>query len=443
MMKKYILCAAVALLAMTGCTDSDYTLDKLVPSEYHKIMLIKDSGKHNKTLLDIEDDDVTSITIQKLGSDPTLTADVNIRTLTDEELNSEYSEPEAVNYKQLPASCYALDNTSIAFASSDRYKKIQLSIHPQQVKAQMATDTEAKWVIPLKMESQNDSINAESNEYLVVIDDVVSPAIGFTSAVPEAKVIQKSAAADYTEKLTVGIDTENKWEVGCTLGIDESYITSYNNENGTNYDLLPADYYEMPADVKLTSGNNEATVSVKVKAGTLPAGDYILPVAVKEVSRFKISSSNIVPIVVRVMGNQLSRTGWTATADTENKSDGCTADKMLDGNVNTTWHSQWNGGTHALPDNIIIDMKASHSIDHISLRQRAAGEDYRDTKTVEVYTSEDGNTWTLVGTCGMSKVQEDQIFKVTTSTGRYVKLKVTESYRSPHVSIAEFYAYGK
>mgnify|MGYP002521585323 FL=1 len=88
-------------------------------------------------------------------------------------------------------------------------------------------------------------------------------------------------------------------------------------------------------------------------------------------------------------------------------------------------------------------MKASHSIDHISLRQRAAGEDYRDTKTVEVYTSEDGNTWTLVGTCGMSKVQEDQIFKVTTSTGRYVKLKVTESYRSPHVSIAEFYAYGK
>ncbi|HBF04904.1 MAG TPA: chitobiase, partial [Prevotella sp.] len=72
MMKKYILCAAVALLAMTGCTDSDYTLDKLVPSEYHKIMLIKDSGKHNKTLLDIEDDDVTSITIQKLGSDPTL-----------------------------------------------------------------------------------------------------------------------------------------------------------------------------------------------------------------------------------------------------------------------------------------------------------------------------------------------------------------------------------
>ena len=115
----------------------------------------------------------------------------------------------------------------------------------------------------------------------------------------------------------------------------------------------------------------------------------------------------------------------------------------LDGNVNSTWHSQWNGGTYALPDNIIIDMKAEYSIDHVSLRQRAAGEDYRDTKTVEVYTSNDGAGWTFVGTCNMSKIQEDQIFKVTTTKGRYVKLMVTESYRSPHVSIAEFYAYGE
>lgn len=442
-MKKYLLYAAVALFAMTGCTDSDYTLDKLVPSEYHKIMLIKDSGKHTKTLLDIEDDDVTSITIQKLGSDPTLAAKVNIRTLTDDELDTEYSQPEAISYKQLPADCYSLDNTEIEFSSSDRYKKVQLSIHPQKVKEQIAANAEVKWVIPLKMESLNDSVNANSNEYFVVINGVISPTIGFVSATPDARVIEKSNAADYTEKLSLGIDTDNKWDIECTLGIDESYINTYNKMNGTTYELLPAEYYEMPASVKLTSGSNDALASIKVKAASLPAGDYILPVAVTDVSEFKLSASNVMPLIVRVMGNKLDRTGWTATADTENRSDGCTVDKMLDGNVNTTWHSQWNGGTHALPDNIIIDMKAEYSIDHVSLRQRAAGEDYRDTKTVEIYTSKDGADWTFVGTCNMAKVQEDQIFKVTTTLGRYVKLKVTESYRSPHVSIAEFYAYGE
>lgn len=442
-MKKYLLYAAVALFAMTGCTDSDYTLDKLVPSEYHKIMLIKDSGKHTKTLLDIEDDDVTSITIQKLGSDPTLAAKVNIRTLTDDELDTEYSQPEAISYKQLPADCYSLDNTEIEFSSSDRYKKVQLSIHPQKVKEQIAANAEVKWVIPLKMESLNDSVNANSNEYFVVINGVISPTIGFVSATPDARVIEKSNAADYTEKLSLGIDTDNKWDIECTLGIDESYINTYNKMNGTTYELLPAEYYEMPASVKLTSGSNDALASIKVKAASLPAGDYILPVAVTDVSEFKLSASNVMLLIVRVMGNKLDRTGWTATADTENRSDGCTVDKMLDGNVNTTWHSQWNGGTHALPDNIIIDMKAEYSIDHVSLRQRAAGEDYRDTKTVEIYTSKDGADWTFVGTCNMAKVQEDQIFKVTTTLGRYVKLKVTESYRSPHVSIAEFYAYGE
>lgn len=442
-MKKYILYAAVALLAMTGCSDSDYTLDKLVPGEYHKIMLIKDGGKHTKTLLDVEDDDVTSITIQKLGSDPTLTANVNIRTLTDEELDSEYSQADGINYKQLPADCYALDNTNIEFSSSDRYKKIQLAIHPQKVKEQIAANADVKWVIPLKMESQKDSVNANSDEYFVVINNVISPTIGFISATPDARVIEKAKAADYTEKLTVGIDTENKWEVECKLGIDGSYVNAYNKKNGTSYELLPADCYEMPASVKLNSGSNDVLASVKVKASSLPAGDYILPVAVTEVSEFKLSASNVMPLVVRVMGNKLDRTGWTATADTENRSDGCTVDKMLDGNVNSIWHSQWSGGTHALPDNIIIDMKAEYSIDHVSLRQRVAGEDYRDTKTVEIYTSKDGSNWTFVGTCNMAKVQEDQIFKVTTSKGRYMKLKVTESYRAPHVSIAEFYAYGE
>ena len=197
--------------------------------------------------------------------------------LLNKELDSEYSQADGINYKQLPADCYALDNTNIEFSSSDRYKKIQLAIHPQKVKEQIAANAEVKWVIPLKMESQNDSVNANSCEYFVVVDNVISPTIGFVSATPDAKVIEKAKAADYTEKLSLGIDTDNKWDIECKLGIDESYINTYNKKNGTSYELLPADYYEMPAGVKLNSGSNDVLASIKVKASTLPAGDYILP----------------------------------------------------------------------------------------------------------------------------------------------------------------------
>ena len=96
-MKKYFLYITVALLALTSCDESQYELQNLVPGQYHKVMVVKDSGKHNKTLYDTGDADTTNISVMKVGSDPSLTAHVDVRTLTDEELRTQYSELEGVN----------------------------------------------------------------------------------------------------------------------------------------------------------------------------------------------------------------------------------------------------------------------------------------------------------------------------------------------------------
>lgn len=437
---------AAALLTFSGCSESEYEIDKLVPGEYHKIMFVKDSGKHNKTLLDIEDDDVTTIALVKSGSDPTLSANASIRPLTDAELKSQYSDFEGVNYKELTSECYSLDNTELAFSSSDRVKYINVTIHPQAVKSLIATDETATWVLPLLVESKTDSINANANSYFFVIDGVISPSVGFTSAIPDVRIVEKSKATDYTENLQLGIDTENKWDVTCKLAIDESYVALYNRQNSTNYQLLPSEYYDMDTEVKLASGTNSVSVPVKVKAGTLPSGDYILPVKLTELSRFKISSNQIVPIVVRVMGDQLDRTGWTATANTqENSGEGSgngIPSCLLDGNLGTYWHSKWQGGGHEFPHVIIVDMKGEHLIDHVGLIQRQ-NNSFTDTKTVEIYVSSDNAEWTLAGTCEMQKIMNEQIFKVNPTRGRYVKLNITESYRGTNTSLTEFYVYGE
>ena len=445
-MKKYILSFVTALMLLTGCSNSDYELDNLVPGQYHKIIVLKNSGKVEKTLLDVEDDDVTSLTVMKVGSDPSLTADVQVRPLTDEELKEEYSDLDGVNYKQLSSDCYSLSATDLAFSSSDRYKKFTLSVHPHAAKTLMASDKTATWVVPLTLDSKNDSINAESKDFFMIIKDVVSPSVGFTSDTPAMKLIEKSKAADYTETLKLGLDTENKWDVECSLAVDASYATIYNEANGTSLDVMPAGYYEIPSKVQLNAGSNHVDVPVKIKAGTLPAGDYILPVAITETSRFEISSRKIVPLVVSVLGNQLDRTSWTATANTQEASGEGAGNGvpscLFDGKLTTYWHSQWSGGSHALPYVIDIDMKKEYEIDHISFIQRQYTW-YADTKIVEVYASVDNSNWSKVGTFNLARVIETQLFKVSATKARYIRLNITASHREGAASLAEFYVYGE
>lgn len=445
-MKKYIFSLVATLMLFTGCSNSDYDLQNLVPGQYHKVIVLKNSGKVEKTLLDVEDDDVTNLTVMKVGSDPSLTADVQVRPLTDEELKEEYSDLEGVNYKQLSSDCYTLSATELAFSSSDRYKTFTLSVHPHATKTLMASDKTATWVVPLTLDSKSDSINAESKEYILVVKDVVSPSVGFTSETPAMKLVEKSKAADYTETLKLGLDTDNKWGVECKLAVDENYVSTYNSANSTSLELMPAGYYEIPSTLQLANGSNSVDVPVKIKAGTLPAGDYILPVAITETSRFEISNNKIVPLVVSVLGDQLDRSSWTATANTQEASGEGAGNGvpscLFDGKLNTYWHSQWSGGSHALPYVIDIDMKSVHTVDHISFIQRQYTW-YADTKTVEVYTSLDNSNWSKVGTFDLARVIEAQLFKVLTCKARYIRLNITSSHRDGAASLAEFYAYGE
>ena len=445
-MKKYFLYIAAALLAFTSCDDSQYELQNLVPGQYHKILVVKDSGKHNKTLYDTGDADTTNISVMKVGSDPSLTAHVDVRTLTDEELRAQYSELEGVNYKTLSSDCYHITNTTLDYASSDRYKTCQVILDPHAIETVMATEQAATWVLPLKFESKSDSVNANSNEYLIIVDAVVSPKIGFVSETPSVQIIEKAKAADYTQTLSIGLDVSNKWDVDCGLSVDESYVATYNQLHSTEFTLLPKSYYELPNSVKLEKGKDQAQVDVKIKASSLPAGDYVLPVALSQVSRFETSSSKVVPLVVRVMGNRLDRSSWKVTANTEEPtgegSGNGVVSCMLDGNLSTYWHSQWSGGSHALPYEITIDMKSVHTIDHVSFYQRQ-NTYYADTKDVKISVSTDNAKWTEVSSYQLQRIVEEQLFEVSSTKARYIKFSVTSSHRDGAASLAEFYVYGE
>lgn len=436
------------LVLITACNDSEYNLGNLVPDEYHKILYVKDSGRQEITLYDVEDDYVQTFSIIKSGSEPNQTAKANIRVLSQAEVDSKYSEPEAINYKVLGQDVYTLGSTEVNFSAVDRYKPVTVSMNPQAIKGVLESEPTATWVLPLEVVSETDSINSEKNELFMQLTGVVSPSLGFIDPAFEIREYKYESLSTFTERIELGLDVENKWELEWDLTIDEGYVASYNSANGTSFRLLPAEVYTLPAGNKMSiaPGITTTKLEIPVNGTGLQPGDYLLPVRIANISMFEISSGkDMYPLAIRILGNQLNRSTWIAEASTEEPNgEGAgngVAACILDDNLSTFWHSQWQGGSPAPPHELIVDAGKEYIFSQFGMVQRQHGSN-KDTKAGEFYISSDKVNWTKVGSFTMEQIWEAQTFGVTPTKGRYFKIRITESFRSPYTSLSEVYVYG-
>lgn len=432
-------------MLLGACDESEYELQNLVPDEYHKIVYVNNSGKQEVTLYDTEADNHYTLSVFKAGSNPQQTALVSVGVLTQAEVNSEYSEPEGVNYKVVGTDCYALDASELAFEVADRYKLVNISLKPQRVKAAMETDPSAVWVLPLRLDSETDSINAAKDELFLQITGVITPTFGFTSTDVTVSSYNHGTAT-IAAKIGMGLDTDNQWEIVSSLGVDNEYIAEYNADNGTSFQLLPASTYTLPESVTLANGTTTMELALDINSAELATGDYMLPIRITEISQFDISESNAVyPLAIRIMGDKLDRTGWTAEANTEEltgEGSNGKAGLVLDGNASTYWHSVWNTGNWvSLPFEIIVDAQTERTFTQFGLQQRQH-DSYTDTKSGRFYVSQDKENWTEIGRFNMEKVLPEQIFSVTPTKGRYFKVSIEETYRGTNASLSEVVVYG-
>lgn len=449
-MKRNIVWLAGALTLLGACDESEYELQNLVPEEYHKILYVNNSGKQDMLLYDTDEDYTYTLSVIKAGSDPSQTANVNVGVLSQEQVDVEYSQPEAVNYKVLTADSYSFSTDSLNFTAEDHSRSMTISVNSTKVKALMEGDPTAEWVLPLIVTSENDSINSEKDQLFLHITDVVVPSVGFV--IPDELVPEEysfnSIPASITQTIEFGLDTDNRWEITCGLAVDEDYITTYNEENGTVYQMLPEGSYTLPESVVLPAGSTVASLELAIDGTQLSVGDYMLPVRVESVSRFAVSqTSPVYPVMIRIMAQELDRTGWTATADSEEttgEGSNGSAKWILDGDINTYWHSIWqNGdGKRAVPYEIVIDTKSTHTFAQIGMIQRNHAT-YNDTGRGEFYISSDGTNWgSPVGTFDMLPNTALQIFSITPTEGQYIKIKILTSRRDNNCSLSEVYAYG-
>lgn len=93
-------------------------------------------------------------------------------------------------------------------------------------------------------------------------------------------------------------------------------------------------------------------------------------------------------------GAPLTRTGWTAQADSAEVSgeDG-RASNALDGNPDTIWHTQWSAGNSPPPHHFIVNLNASVVVGGLRYLPRQSGPVNGTIARFRVYTSTNGSTW--------------------------------------------------
>jgi galactose oxidase len=143
----------------------------------------------------------------------------------------------------------------------------------------------------------------------------------------------------------------------------------------------------------------------------------------------------------------LPRTGWTATADSqETAGEDGRAQNVLDGNTSTIWHTQYSDAEPDLPHTLTVDMKKTYLVSGLSYLPRPADSPNGHIGKYQVLTSLDGTTWGDPVASGA--FQDSATVQSTTFTpqiARFVRLvALTEAGdRGPWSSAAEVNVLGR
>lgn len=338
--KIFMTCLAVAsFFGMSSC-DNEKLIGEFL-DEYDVILYFRNSGELQSTFYITGEDGQFQLIVNKAGSQKTASADVSIRTLDNVELKA-YNESNGTNYEAIPEEYYSYDSEHLTFTASDYYKSVTVTLKTEQIGDLLATHKEANYVIPVQLYSGSDSINIEK-QYAFIKTDVKTLTIGFENS----GFIDRSLADDGNNTSEIGLNltlpVENVWDLQCGVVVDESALAEYNQFNGTNYEILPADSYSLNTTVSFENGKTTAPVNIVVDKSRINYGTYILPLTIEQISKaeFKVDEERkTVLLAISFIPPSIALTADMLSTNAQEPSEGSLAN-LLDGHISTYFHSAW------------------------------------------------------------------------------------------------------
>ena len=167
---------------------------------------------------------------------------------------------------------------------------MNITLFPDQLQQVMdRAEVNTQWVLPLEAVSMTDSINSEKNRYILYVDDVVVPPVGFKRAGVQVLTHDFTTGAFVTTASFGLLTVDNMWDIDATFAVDKEYVSAYNIEHGTAYQFPSEGTYAIDEQVSLAANEQDASVNISISDFQgKKSGYFMLPVHATGVSIFEI-----------------------------------------------------------------------------------------------------------------------------------------------------------
>ncbi|WP_313528825.1 BT_3987 domain-containing protein [Sphingobacterium multivorum] len=435
----------LTLFLMNGCQKDD-RMNNMVDDTIY----FRDFKENKITVFDWGKFDY-NVTVVKAGIGQQ-GAKINFKI--DEAYLAAYNAQQGTNYKLLPADCYKIANTTLAFEKKDYLQDIAVAFDTERIKVLQGKYKEL-YVLPCRIEAEGGVLHALKPEMAttLLIPNVKDPFLEFTSPGLQLDQIKLSptGAEQVVGKATLVTNYPNQWNLDYEIEVDPVILDNYNGtvSDDKKLKLLPkAAYQLLPAPYKIAEKENKTSFSYTIlKKGLIDGttnlfGEYALPLRIKSVSKNGINpDASTILVPVSFQPPDIPRSGWKVIAASSEWIGGGEKENILDGNPDTYWHNVWMGGEPPLPHYVIIDFGKEYNVMMIELTRRLWN---NDLKVVEFSTSNDNKTYVPIGKIdfGTNRPKSTLAVNVPTTKARYLKCTVTASNRPPSSAIAEVYVKG-
>ena len=412
----FALVCAICLGGLWSCEDTrgEY-LD-----EFDTMIYFRNGGEQSITLYSVGNNAKYAIPVCKGGSVLDATAKASLVAMDQTQLDI-YNMVNETSYVQLPADCFAFQTeTEFTFASSDTYKVAVVELVTDKIRERQEANPDKTFVLAMQVYSA-EKVSSDINR-LILLPEVEVPVVTFaTNGVSAYTYTPDSEQVNtHTSSLSLNMpSTTVEWEFDCTIeALGQAWLDAYNEETGSEYNLLPAGQYTLPEKIHFSEGNNTASFDVTVdRDGFAPFEYFALPMRLTSCSKKELTvDENAVFVLVLRLEPSIQVIPLTAemlyspmTADY----DGGGIPALIDGNEETFWHSCW-GGDEIPGDPIYgsyIDVALTSPLNVVKFSYSTRHNNSNGVpKVIRIGVSNDGENWTMIGEANENN------FEVPTST---------------------------
>lgn len=344
---------------------------------------------------------------------------------------------------ELPADCYSITVSSVTLTNADYRMPFEISWNFDKLQAALADDPNL--VLPLRMKVDTEGNIAENRLTTMVKPVIEIPYVSLKqSGLITADAPNRKSLPESDVYFTVNANFIAQRDIDYTLEVDPTLLETYNEEKGTNYQLLPEDAYRLDAGgtIKqyLSSDMFKMTfvrTAIIPEDGPSKFGEYMLPVRIKSLSSSQLEpGKDYMLYVINVKPVEISKSKWSIVECSSTLDDdpaATEADKrkyspsaLIDGDNSTFWRSAFST-EQTLPYSIVIDLGQDRDLFKLEMPALPRAErSYANNKAGYVEVSMDGESWTKVGDWEAISVSTQVSCQLQVCTARYVKLVITE-----------------